>query len=74
MNESQNFEFLDILAIISFAMQVQNAADISSQATNNDLLEELHRDVDILNSKLDRLLQLVEGSNIDVDKHPSSAQ
>lgn len=70
MNEDQNFEFLDIITILSFAMQVQNAVDISAQATNNDLLEELHRDVDILNSKLDRLLQLVEGSNTDADKHP----
>ena len=74
MNEDQNFEFLDIITILSFAMQVQNAIDISAQATNNDLLEELHKDVDILNSKLDRLLQLVEGSNIDADKHPSNAR
>lgn len=74
MNEDQNFEFLDMITILSFAMQVQNTIDISAQATNNDLLEELHRDVDILNSKLDRLLQLVEGSSTDADKHPSNAQ
>lgn len=70
MGEEQQFEFLDIITILGFAMQVQNAADISKQATNNDLLEELHRDVAILNSKLDRLLSLAEDNSTDVDKHP----
>lgn len=71
MGEEQQFEFLDIITILGFAMQVQN---ISEQATNNDLLEELHKDVAILNSKLDRLLSLAEGNNTDADKHPWSAR
>ena len=71
MGKEQQFEFLDIITILGFAMQVQN---ISKQATNNDLLEELHRDVAMLNSKLDRLLSLAEGNNTDVDKHPWSAR
>lgn len=74
MGKDQQFEFLDIITILGFAMQVQNAANVSNQATNNDLLEELHRDVAMLNSKLDRLLSLAEGNNTDVDKHPWSAQ
>ena len=70
MGKDQQFEFLDIITILGFAMQVQNAADVSNQATNNDLLEELHRNVAMLNSKLDRLLSLAEGNNTDVDKRP----
>ena len=68
MSEKQQFEFLDLITILGFAMKVQNATDISKQTTNNDLLEELHRDIAILNAKLDRLLSLAEDNNKDVDK------
>lgn len=72
MNSQQNFEFLDIITILSFAMQLMNNDSLQRQATNNDLLNELHRDVDMLSSKLDRLLLLVEGNNTDAGTHPSN--
>lgn len=73
MNNQQNFEFLDIITIISFAMQLMNNDALQRQATNNDLLNELHRDVDMLSSKLDRLISLVEGSNTNAGKRPLNA-
>ncbi|MGN1230049.1 MAG: hypothetical protein ACI4T5_10420 [Prevotella sp.] len=42
-NEAQQFEFLDILAIISFAMQLVNQQNIAKQVTANDLMHELRK-------------------------------
>lgn len=72
--DNQQFEFLDILTMLGFAMQLQNAVDIGKQATNNDILKELQQDVVVINSKLDRLLLLAVSSSTDAGKHPSSAQ
>lgn len=72
MNNQQNFEFLDIITILGFAMQLMNNDELQRQATNNDLLNELHQDMDMLNSKLDRLLSLVEGNSTGADKRPSN--
>lgn len=63
MGEQQAFDFLDILTIFSVALQVDQTIELQKQATNNDLLKVLQKDVDMLNSKLDRLLQLVEDSS-----------
>lgn len=41
MNENQQFEFLDIITIISFAMQLMNQQNISRQATSDDIMQEL---------------------------------
>lgn len=67
MNNQQNFEFLDIITILSFAMQLMNNDALARQATNNDLLNELHADMDVLNSKLDRLISLVSNSSTSAD-------
>lgn len=73
-NEQQAFDFLDILTIFSVALQIDQAIELQKQATNNDLIKELRNDVDILSSKLDRLLQLAEGNSRDADMHPLNAQ
>lgn len=70
MNNQQNFEFLDIITILSFAMQLMNNDALARQATNNDLLNELHADMDALNSKLDRLISLVSNSSTSADTRP----
>lgn len=70
MNNQQNFEFLDIITILGFAMQLMNNEALARQATNNDLLNELHQDMDVLNSKLDQLISLVSGSSTGVDTRP----
>lgn len=69
MYNQQSFEFLDIITILSFAMQLMNNDALAKQSTNDDVLDELRADVSVLNQKLDRLLSLVEGSSTDAGKH-----
>lgn len=42
-SESQGFGFLDLLAIMSFAMQVENYQEIKRQATTDDIYKELQK-------------------------------
>lgn len=73
-SEQQAFDFLDLLTIFSVALQVDQTIKLQEQASNDDLLKALQESVDILNSKLDRLLQLAEDSSRDAGKRLSSAQ
>jgi hypothetical protein len=41
MNSNGNFEFLDILAMVSFAMQVMNFQENQQQSNNDDIMSEL---------------------------------
>ena len=43
MNENQGLQFLDILAIVSFAMQVMNQQHFANQRTNNDIMRALQK-------------------------------
>lgn len=43
MNENQGLQFLDILAIVSFAMQVMNQQHFANQRTNNDIMHALQK-------------------------------
>ena len=44
MNHNNNgFEFLDILAVVSFAMQLANYRELKSQASTDDIFSELQR-------------------------------
>lgn len=43
MQQNNNLEFLDILAIVSFAMQVANYQQNIQQTSNDDLLKELQK-------------------------------
>ena len=44
MNPSnQGFEFLDMLAVVSFAMQLANYRELKSQASTDDIFSELQR-------------------------------
>lgn len=44
MNPNNNgLEFLDILAIVSFAMQLANYWELKSQASTDDIFSELQR-------------------------------
>lgn len=59
-----NLEFLDMLAIISFAIQMHNTEQLRRQATNNDVIRDIHQNIDRLDRKLDLLLETLT-------KHPS---
>lgn len=52
-------EFLDIRAIVSFALQIQNTEQLHKQATNNDVIRDIHEDIDLLDRKLDAILHLL---------------
>ena len=80
MNENQQFEFLDIITIISFAMQLMNQQNISRQVTSDDIMQELriqdskylqhimdqnNQIINLLQTFLDRFSQ----STSDVDTH-----
>lgn len=44
MNPNNNgLEFLDILAIVSFAMQIANYQELKSQASTDDIFTELQK-------------------------------
>ena len=53
-NDSNGFEFLDILSIISFAMQMQNYYELKAQATTDDIFKELQKQD---REYLDRIIQ-----------------
>lgn len=40
---NQGFEFLDVLAVVSFAMQLANYRELKSQASTDDIFSELQR-------------------------------
>lgn len=41
--DNRGFEFLDILAIVSFMMQVANYQELKSQASTDDIFTELQK-------------------------------
>lgn len=59
---ARGFEFLDILSIISFAMQVKNYQELRAQATTDDIFNELQ--------KQDReyLDQIIENQRVILEK------
>lgn len=80
MNENQQFEFLDIITIISFAMQLMNQQNISRQATSDDIMQELRtQDSKYLQHIMDQNNQIINllqtflnrfsQSTLDVDTH-----
>lgn len=41
--DERGFEFLDVLAIVSFAMQIANYRELKSQASTDDIFTELQK-------------------------------
>lgn len=41
--DDRGFEFLDMLAVVSFAMQLANYRELKSQASADDIFSELQR-------------------------------
>lgn len=53
----QQFEFLDLLAIVSFSLQMALTEQMNKQASNDDIIMHLHQDVTMLDAKLDAIMQ-----------------
>jgi hypothetical protein len=66
-NNENSFGFLDILAMVSFAMQVINFQENQQQSNNDDIMSELQKqDKAYLEKILDnqnKILKLLEKSN-----------
>lgn len=52
-----DLEFLDMLAIVSFAMQMQIMEQMANEATNNDILINLHHDLEVVDAKLNKIME-----------------
>lgn len=57
MNFQSDLEFLDMLAIVSFAMQMQIMEQMANEATNNDILINLHHDLEVVDAKLNKIME-----------------
>lgn len=54
---NNDLEFLDMLAIISFGLQMAMVEQMAHEASNNEVIQHLHSDIMQLNEKLDLILQ-----------------
>lgn len=52
----QQIEFLDMLAIVSFALQMEMIEEMRRQATNDDIIEHLHNDLVVVDRKLNAII------------------
>lgn len=53
---NQQLEFLDMLAIVSFALQMEMIDKMRRQATNDDIIEHLHNDLVVVDQKLNVII------------------
>ena len=53
----QQFEFLDMLAIVSFGLQMEMIAQMNQQATNDDIIQHLHQDLVVVDAKLNAIIK-----------------
>ena len=53
----QQFEFLDMLAIVSFALQMEMIEQMQQQATNDDIIQHLHQDLVVVDKKLNAIME-----------------
>ena len=52
----QQLEFLDMLAIVSFALQMEMMEQMNKQATNDDIIQHLHQDLVVVDRKLNAVI------------------
>lgn len=54
---NQQIEFLDLLAIVSFALQMEFLEQLDKQTTNDDIINHLHKDIAAVDHKLDAIME-----------------
>lgn len=54
---NDQLEFLDMLAIVSFALQMEMIEEMRRQATNDDIIEHLHSDLVVVDRKLNVIIE-----------------
>lgn len=67
MSENKNLDFLDILAIISFAIQMQNQSKIFGisdfQGELNKVVKEIHAHLENQDEKLNKIMGVLHVEN-----------
>lgn len=64
MGQQNGFEFLDVLAIVSFAIQIQNYRELKAQASTDDIFAELQKqDQEYLSRILENQDKILEKLN-----------
>ena len=64
MGQQNGLEFLDVLAIVSFAMQIQNYRELKAQASTDDIFAELQKqDQEYLSRILENQEKILEKLN-----------
>ena len=53
----QQIEFLDMLAIVSFSLQMELIDQMNKQATNDDIINHLHKDIAVVDRKLNSIME-----------------
>ena len=62
--DDRGFEFLDMLAVVSFAMQLANYRELKSQASTDDIFAELQKqDREYLSRILENQEKILEKLN-----------
>ena len=56
----QQIEFLDMLAIVSFSLQMELIDQMNKQATNDDIINHLHQDLVVVDRKLDAIMKRLD--------------
>lgn len=68
MNESGQLEFLDVLTIISFCIQLQNQSNTFSirdiQNDNDRVLYDIHQHLKTQDDKIDQILSLLKKGDL----------
>jgi hypothetical protein len=67
-NENSQFEFLDIITVVSFIMQLQNQSKLFGlhdvQEDNNRISSEIHKHLEQQDKKIDKILELIGNEEI----------
>lgn len=58
---SSDFTLLDILDLVMIFLQLKTHVKLNRQATNNDLIKELHKDTDEIISRLESFESRLDG-------------
>ena len=61
INNDQSLEFLDIITIVSFMIQISMNEELRRQATNNDIIDELDRNIHELKTINLEILKILKG-------------
>lgn len=67
-NDNSQFEFLDVITVVSFIMQLQNQSKLFSlhdiQDDNNRISAEIHQHLQQQDEKINKILELISSEKV----------